>query len=115
MNRKINYLHFLSFIVPFIFIFLIAEQVYADQFTYVKFQKSYKVTKKIYYVHVIKMGSRLKGAKKITLKSTNLNVVFVNSEAATSEKIVFFSPQKNSVPLFLAGRCFLSAESFQAQ
>ena len=46
MNRKINYLHFLSFIVPFIFIFLIAEQVYADQFTYVKFQKSYKVTKK---------------------------------------------------------------------
>ena len=40
------------------------------------------------------MGSRLKGAKKITLKSTNLNVVFVNSEAATSEKIVFFSPQK---------------------
>ena len=64
MNRKINYLHFLSFIIPFILILIMAEQVYADQFTYVKFKESYR-TNKIWYVHVIKMGNRLKGVKKI--------------------------------------------------
>ena len=92
MYRRISSLVFaISFAL--LIILLSAGYSYADQFTNVKYNTAIR-TNKLNYVHVVKMGSKLKGMKKITVSSSNPKVVFTNSEAANYLGEPFFTPQK---------------------
>ena len=68
---------------------------YADEFISIKYAKSVTISYgKIEYAFKVNMGSKTKGAKTVTISSSNSKVVWPSTDAAKYEKWVVFVPEK---------------------